>query len=157
MSSEHHHGAQRRDRARPPTSAPWVDQDVQQLRPYVVVTDGHAHPRYEIRLDTVLTATTNTAAATAISAAGTATEALAPEAAHAIGLCRAGGCSVAEIAATIRQPVLVTKTLLCDLIEAGALGIASPAVPTDSQAGRPSTHLLQALLEGLEAHEFAVA
>lgn len=129
---------------------PWVDQDVQQVRPYVVVADGRACPRYQMRLDTVLTATNTTAGAVQ---AGT----LPPEAAHALRLCQAGGCSVAEIAATIGQPILVAKTLLSDLIDVGALVIAPPTVLPDPDTGRPSTHLLQALLEGLEAHDFAVA
>jgi hypothetical protein len=142
-------------------SGPWVDQDVQQVRPYVVVSDIRAVPRYEMRLDTVLTAT-NTATGTATDTANTTARtdqagALPPEAAHALRLCRAGGCSVAEIAATIDQPILVAKTLLSNLLDVGALVIAPPPVPPDSDTGRPSTHLLQALLEGLEAHDFAVA
>ncbi|WP_410050057.1 DUF742 domain-containing protein [Actinomadura sp. CNU-125] len=80
-----------------------------------------------------------------------------PEAAHALELCRAQSRSVAEIAAAIEQPVLVTKTLLSDLIDAGAVIIEMPAVRPDLGTGRPSPHLLRALLEGLEAHDFAVA
>ncbi|TMR38180.1 DUF742 domain-containing protein [Actinomadura geliboluensis] len=138
-------------------SGPWVDQDVQQVRPYVVA-DVRAVSRYEMRLDTVLTTATTTTAATGVAATRTGqTDALLPEAARAIGLCEAGGCSVAEIAATIRQPVLVAMTLLEELLDAGALVIAPPAAPHGSGTGRPSPHLLQALLEGLEAHDFAVA
>ncbi|MEU8804800.1 DUF742 domain-containing protein [Spirillospora sp. NPDC048819] len=132
-------------------AGPWVDQDVQQVRPYVVA-GGRSCPRYAMGLDTVLTTrSTDPAADTARIGV------LAPETAHALGLCRAGDRSVAEIAATIDQPILVTKTILSDLIDAGALAIAPPTAQPDPDTGRPSPHLLQALLEGLEAHDFAVA
>ncbi|MGI5204708.1 DUF742 domain-containing protein [Spirillospora sp. CA-108201] len=154
MSTDSHSAAHPKGQPSAAACVPWVDQDVQQVRPYVVVPDGRACPRYQMRLDTVLTVTHTTGGA---AAGTTQAGALPPEAAHALRLCRAGSCSVAEIAATIGQPILVAKTLLSDLIDAGALVIAPPAVPPDPETGRPSAHLLQALLEGLEAHDFAVA
>lgn len=142
MSGDHNSGGQG---SRVPRPA-WVDQEVQEVRPYLVAGD-RTRPRYEMGLDTVLTATA------AAAGAGT----LPPEDAHALGLCREQARSVAEIAAVINQPVLVTKIILSDLIECGELIIESPAAQADPETGRPSTHLLQALLDGLEAHEFAVA
>ncbi|TDC91956.1 DUF742 domain-containing protein [Actinomadura sp. 7K507] len=157
MSSDPRPGAQpgaqasaRRGAQVSPVSQAWVDQDVQQLRPYVVVADGRAAPRHQMRVDTVLTATNTARTSTDRTGTGGA-GGLVPEAAHALGLCRAGGCSVAEIAATIDQPILVTKTLLSNLIDDGALVIALPAAQPDLDTGRPSPHLLQALLEGLKA------
>lgn len=147
MSGDPHNPAGRGTRARPAPEAAWVDQDVQQVRPYMIA-DGRARPRYEMRLDTVLTA-----AGPGTAGAGT----VVPEAAHALNLCRAADRSVAEIAATIDQPILVTKIILSDLIDAGALVIAAPAALPDPDTGRPSPHLLQALLEGLQACDFAVA
>lgn len=131
----------------------WVDEDVQPVRPYLVVPDIRDCPRHEMRLDTVLTATTAGIAGTGSAGVG----ALPPEAAHALELCRRDGCSVAEIAATIDQPILVAKTLLTALIDTGALVIAPPAVPPDPSTGGPDERLLQALLEGLEALDFAAA
>jgi hypothetical protein len=129
----------------------WVDEGVQPVRPYLVVPDIRDCPRHEMRLDTVLTATTAGIAGAGTDRAST----LPPEAGHALDLCNGDGCSVAEIAANIDQPILVTKTLLTALIDTGALVIAPPAVPHNLDTGRPDPRLLQALLEGLQAHDFA--
>jgi hypothetical protein len=93
MSSDPHSAAQPAVQPSIQTSAdsgPWVDQDVQQVRPYVVVADIRAVPRYEMRLDTVLTPT-NTATGTTTDTANTTARtdqagALPPEAAHALRL-----------------------------------------------------------------------
>jgi hypothetical protein len=143
------------DQADAVSGSPWVDEDVQPVRPYLVVPDIRACPRHEMRLDTVLTATTAGIAGTAASTAGAG--ALPPEATHALELCHGAGCSVAEIAATIDQPILVAKTLLTALIDTGALVIAPPAVRPDPSTEGPDERLLKALLEGLEALDFAAA
>lgn len=157
MSSARHDGAHgdHDAQADAASGSSWVDEDVQPVRPYLVVPDIRACPRHEMRLDTVLTATT---AGIAGMAAGTARAGtLPPEAAQALELCHGADCSVAEIAASIDQPILVAKTLLSALIDVGALVIAPPAVPPDPGTGRPDARLLQALLEGLEACDFAAA
>jgi Protein of unknown function (DUF742) len=50
--------------------------------------------------------------------------------------------SVAEIAATLQQPVQVTKIVLSDLIDSGALIIAVP----DTSSDPTDVHLLEAVL-----------
>lgn len=70
---------------------------------------------------------------------------LGPDHAQVLGLCR-GPVSVAEIAAHIRQPVVVTKVLLSDLVACGAVTARAPRrlgpEPTDLD-------LLEAVLDGL--------
>ncbi|MFB7495488.1 DUF742 domain-containing protein [Streptomyces sp. NPDC056161] len=69
---------------------------------------------------------------------------LGPEHAQALDLCRAP-VSVAEIAAHLRLPAVVTKVLLADLVDCGALTAKPPAFyhnPTDRS-------LLEAVLDGL--------
>ncbi|MEV5473580.1 DUF742 domain-containing protein [Streptomyces sp. NPDC052207] len=69
---------------------------------------------------------------------------LGPEHREALDLCRAP-VSVAELAAHLRLPAAVTKVLLSDLVDCGALTTKSPAHhhnPTDRS-------LLEAVLDGL--------
>ncbi|QXJ26996.1 DUF742 domain-containing protein [Actinomadura graeca] len=111
-----------------------------------------------MRLDTVLTPGA-AGHATGPHAAGIddgAGAAGAPEAAHALGLCRVRDCTVAEIAATLGRPVPVTKIILSDLLDCGALAVAVPAAATDPVTGRPAPQVLEALLAGLRNHHAAV-
>nr|WP_206325081.1 MULTISPECIES: DUF742 domain-containing protein [unclassified Streptomyces] len=67
-----------------------------------------------------------------------------PEHGLALGLCP-GPTSVAEIAAHLRLPAAVTKVLLSDLVDCGALTARAPrfhANPSDRS-------LLEAVLDGL--------
>lgn len=69
---------------------------------------------------------------------------LGPEHSVALGLC-GGPTSVAEIAAHLRLPAVVTKVLLSDLVDCGAVTAHPPAfhdMPTDRS-------LLEAVLDGL--------
>ncbi|WP_254811276.1 DUF742 domain-containing protein [Streptomyces cavourensis] len=69
---------------------------------------------------------------------------LGPEHTVALGLCE-GPMSVAEIAAHLRLPAVVTKVLLSDLVDCGAVTAHAPAfhdTPTDRS-------LLEAVLDGL--------
>lgn len=108
------------------------------LRPYMV-TGNRTRPRHGVRLDTVLTATATTVRA----------DALQPEAAHALKLCRQRDRTVAEVAANLQQPLLVTKVIIGDLIDCGALIEPAPR----SQPAAHDHHLLNDLLVGLKALE----
>lgn len=69
---------------------------------------------------------------------------LGPEHSVALGLC-GGPTSVAEIAAHLRLPAVVTKVLVSDLVDCGAVTAHPPAfhdMPTDRS-------LLEAVLDGL--------
>jgi len=69
---------------------------------------------------------------------------LGPEHAQALDLCRAP-VSVAEVAAQLKLPAVVTKVLLSDLVDCGALTTKPPQFhhnPTDRS-------LLEAVLDGL--------
>ncbi|MBA9002827.1 DUF742 domain-containing protein [Thermomonospora cellulosilytica] len=125
----------------------WVVQDEHDVRPYVV-TGGRTRPRHAMRLVSLL------AAGDALPA-----EPLAPEAEQALRLCRGGQRSVAEIAATIGQPAQVTKIILSDLIDCGALIIAVPDTASGDPASDPDngTQLLESLLAGLHTHFSGVA
>lgn len=115
----------------------WAVSDTQDLRPYAI-TGGRTRPDHLMRLDTVLTATGSAR-----------TEDLPPEAAHAVELCRTHHRAVAEIAATIDQPVHTTKIILSDLVNSGALTVPGPRVPSDVAA---LPQLLDALHAGLRLH-----
>lgn len=126
----------------PDTGAGWADQDPQDVRPYAV-TAGRTQARYVLRLESLLTAGSPGDAA-----------ALTPEAAQMVDVCRSHRhCSVAELAARIGQPVQVTKILICDLIDCGALVRAAP----DSLSGGSMQEALEAAVAGLEARFHGVA
>jgi Protein of unknown function (DUF742). len=69
---------------------------------------------------------------------------LGPEHTTALGLCH-GPTSVAEIAAHLRLPAVVTKVLLSDLVDCGALTARQPRHHHDST----DRSLLEAVLDGL--------
>ncbi|TDB88842.1 DUF742 domain-containing protein [Actinomadura sp. KC216] len=121
---------------REPPGRTWITQDVPDVvRPYMV-TGNRTRPRHRTELDTVLTATTQPVPD------GT----LQPEAAHALLLCRKQQRTLAEVAATIKQPALVTKIIVSDLIDQGAL-----AAHPHADLNYPSRHLLEDVLAGLTA------
>ncbi|GAA3027857.1 DUF742 domain-containing protein [Streptomyces glomeratus] len=112
---------------------PWLDAAAGRLiRPYTV-SNGRTRP------STVLTLLS------AVRATGTAPLGhLGPEHAQALGLCRLP-VSVAEVAAHLKLPAVVTKVLLSDLVDCGALTTKPPSFhpdPTDRS-------LLEAVLDGL--------
>lgn len=117
-----------------PQDGPWLDAAAGRLvRPYTV-SNGRTRPTAPLDLLSLLVPT------------GTAPMGhLGPEHAQAFGLCVAGPTSVAEIAAQLRLPAVVTKVLLSDLVECGALVAKAPTFrhnPTDRS-------LLEAVLDGL--------
>jgi hypothetical protein len=109
----------------------WSDQDEQEVRPYAV-TGGRTRPRHTLRLVSLLRAGRSSPP-----------EVLAPEARAALELCRGELRSVAEIAGLLRQPVQVTKVILSDLIDSGALVLAVPDTTSNT------VQLMEAVLAGL--------
>ncbi|MEU7019989.1 DUF742 domain-containing protein [Streptomyces sp. NPDC046203] len=112
---------------------PWLDDAAGRLiRPYTV-SGGRTKPTATLDLLSMVMAT------------GGAPQAhLGPEHSLALGLCGAP-TSVAEIAAHLKLPAVVTKVLISDLVDCGALTARAPRFhtnPTDRS-------LLEAVLDGL--------
>ncbi|MFJ9030006.1 DUF742 domain-containing protein [Streptomyces sp. NPDC102274] len=116
-----------------PMDGPWLDDAAGRLiRPYAV-SGGRTRPTAALDLLTLVMST------------GSGPQGhLGPEHAHAVGLCR-GPTSVAEVAAHLRLPVTVTKVLLSDLVDCGAI-TARPPHSFDHPTDR---FLLEAVLDGL--------
>ncbi|MEU3250535.1 DUF742 domain-containing protein [Streptomyces sp. NPDC006997] len=112
---------------------PWLDDAAGRLvRPYTV-SNGRTRPSTTLDLMSQVMAT----GATPVGYLG-------PEHTQALDLCHAP-VPVAEVAAHLRLPVAVTKVLLADLLDCGALTTKPPAFhhhPTDRA-------LLEAVLDGL--------
>ncbi|MEU6244131.1 DUF742 domain-containing protein [Streptomyces sp. NPDC047024] len=112
---------------------PWLDDAAGRLvRPFTV-SNGRTEPTNALDLISQVRAT-------GVAPLGY----LGPEYAQAIDLCR-GPLTVAEVAAHLRLPAAVTKVLLSDLVDCGALTTKPPAFhynPTDRS-------LLEAVLDGL--------
>ncbi|MET7755805.1 DUF742 domain-containing protein [Streptomyces sp. NPDC005389] len=116
-----------------PEEGPWLDDAAGRLiRPYAV-SGGRTRPTIALDLLSMVMATGSSPQAP-----------MDPEHSLALGLCD-GPTSVAEIAAHLRLPAVVTKVLLSDLMDCGALTARAPrfhANPTDRS-------LLEAVLDGL--------
>ncbi|MEV6399784.1 DUF742 domain-containing protein [Streptomyces sp. NPDC051907] len=116
-----------------PKDGPLLDDAAGRLiRPYTV-SGGRTRPTAALDLLSLVMATGNAPLAQ-----------LGPEHSLALGLCD-GPTSVAEISAHLRLPAVVTKVLLSDLVECGALTARAPRrndTPTDRS-------LLEAVLDGL--------
>ncbi|TDB96940.1 DUF742 domain-containing protein [Actinomadura sp. 7K534] len=118
----------------------WETYDAEEVRPYAI-TGGRTRPQHSMRLVTLL------------EAADTAhVQGLGPESAHAVELCRARPCPVAEIAARLGLPVQATKIVISDLIDRGALVIARPG-----PGASDDLQVLEALRSGLETRLSDVA
>ncbi|MEV0112420.1 DUF742 domain-containing protein [Streptomyces sp. NPDC050844] len=117
-----------------PHDGPWLDDAAGRLiRPYTV-SGGRTRPTAQLDLLTQVLATGGTPPLGHLG----------PEHAEALGLC-AAPTSVAEIAAQLKLPAVVTKVLLSDLVDCGALTLRAPDFyhnPTDRS-------LLEAVLDGL--------
>lgn len=114
-----------------PDDEQWLDEAAGELvRPYTV-TNGRTEPTTRLDMMSMVLATGRVPASR-----------LYPEHAQALRLCDAP-TPVAEVAARLRQPVMVTKVLLSDLIEWGALSTRSHG------AGFADRERLEALLDGL--------
>jgi hypothetical protein len=112
----------------------WLDGDAGRLiRPYTV-TNGRTSTSLSFDLLSMVVAT------------GTGNYAsLEPDHMQALGLCLRPA-SVAEIAARLRLPAAVTKVLLADLVDCGALRAAPPQSASDTS----NRVLLERLLDGLQ-------
>ncbi|MDN0200161.1 DUF742 domain-containing protein [Streptomyces sp. S.PNR 29] len=112
---------------------PWLDDAAGRLvRPFTV-SNGRTRPTVALDLMSQVMAT-------GTSPLGY----LGPEHAQALDLCRAP-VPVAQVAGHLKLPVAVTKVLLSDLVDCGALTTKPPALhhnPTDRA-------LLEAVLDGL--------
>ncbi|MFB9465429.1 DUF742 domain-containing protein [Streptomyces cinereospinus] len=119
-----------------PGDGPWLDDAAGRLvRPFTV-SNGRTRPTVALDLISQVRAT----GAAPLGHLGH----LGPEHAQALDLCRAS-VSVAEVAAHLKLPAVVTKVLLSDLVDCGALTTKPPEFhhnPTDRA-------LLEAVLDGL--------
>jgi hypothetical protein len=112
---------------------PWLDDAAGRLvRPYQV-SNGRTRPTTAFDLLTQVRAT----------GAGPFGH-LGPEHAQALDLCR-GPVPVAEVAGRLRLPAAVTKVLLSDLVDCGALTTRPP----DFHHNPMDRFLLEAVLDGL--------
>jgi hypothetical protein len=112
----------------------WLDGDAGRLiRPYAV-TNGRTSTSLKLDLLSMVVAT------------GTGSYgSLEPDHMQALGLCLRPA-SVAEIAARLRLPAAVTKVLLSDLVDCGAVRAAPPPSASDTS----NRVLLERLLDGLQ-------
>ncbi|MER5886399.1 DUF742 domain-containing protein [Streptomyces sp. NPDC001941] len=112
---------------------PWLDDAAGRLiRPYTVI-GGRTRPTAALDLLSLVMAT----GSAPLPHFG-------PEHSLALGLCH-GPTSVAEISAHLRLPAVVTKVLLSDLVDCGALTARAPRFH-DTHTDRS---LLEAVLDGL--------
>lgn len=126
------HGSHsRRAHDRDPYADAW-DEDLPKLRPYVV-TGGRTRPTRRLDL------------ASLVKAGRPARAALDAEHAQAVDLCQEGPRSVAELAGKLHQPAQITKVLLSDLLDTGALVLAVPKTKPDPKDPR----LLEQIIAGL--------
>ncbi|MEV4330835.1 DUF742 domain-containing protein [Streptomyces sp. NPDC049597] len=116
-----------------PKEGPLLDDAAGRLiRPYTV-SGGRTRPTTALDLLSLVMATGSAPR-----------EHLGPEHTMALGLCH-GPTSVAEISAHLRLPAVVTKVLVSDLVDCGAVTARMPRghdTPTDRS-------LLEAVLDGL--------
>jgi hypothetical protein len=116
-----------------PADDVWLDGDSGRLvRPYAV-TNGRTSASVQLDLLSMVVAT------------GGSYSTLEPDHLQALGLCLRPA-SVAEIAARLRLPAAVTKVLLADLVDCGAVRTAPPA----SRSATSDRVLLERLLHGLQ-------
>ncbi|MFH8791361.1 DUF742 domain-containing protein [Streptomyces sp. NPDC017941] len=116
-----------------PHDGPWLDDAAGRLiRPYTV-SDGRTRPTADLDLLSQVRVTGTVPVGY-----------LGPEHSLALGMCEAP-TSVAEIAAQLKLPAVVTKVILSDLVDCGAITTRAPDYyhnPTDRS-------LLEAVLDGL--------
>jgi hypothetical protein len=113
---------------------PWLDDDAGRLvRPYTV-SNGRTRPTTKLDLLSMVMATGRVPKAH-----------LEPEHARALGLCD-DPTTVAELAAHLKLPAIVTKVLLSDLVDYGAVTTRPPRPAADTT----DRSLLEALLDGLQ-------
>ena len=114
----------------PPTA--WLTEDSPDVRLYAV-TGGRTMPRHTMHPESLL-APGPTAPPTGLG----------PEARRTLDLCRTEQRSVAEIAGTLGLPLHVTKIVVSDLLDSGALIITVADV-----SAHPDAQILREILDGL--------
>jgi len=113
----------------------WLDGDAGRLvRPYAV-TNGRTSATVQLDLLSMVVATGEDTF-----------NSLEPDHMQALGLCLRPA-SVAEIAARLRLPAVITKVLISDLVDCGA---ARAAPPSQSSSDTSNQVLLERLLDGLQ-------
>ncbi|MCO8276210.1 DUF742 domain-containing protein [Actinoplanes sp. TRM 88003] len=116
------------------TEEHWFDDAAGRLiRPYTV-SDGRTEPTTPMELLSMVIATGHRPPGQ-----------LGPEHAQALGLCGTV-TTVAEVAARLRLPAVVTKILLSDLVDLGVVDARSP----DPMADSTNLTVLEAILDALE-------
>jgi hypothetical protein len=117
-----------------PGDEAWLDGDDGRLvRPYTV-SNGRTSPSTSLDLLSMV-----------LSTGGVPQSRLEPDHAQALALCREPA-SVAEIAARLRLPAIVTKVLVSDLVDCGAVTTQPPRPGTDSD----DRFLLERVLDALQ-------
>ncbi|WP_326595292.1 DUF742 domain-containing protein [Streptomyces sp. NBC_01803] len=117
-----------------PPDDPLLDDDAGRLtRPYTA-SGGRTRPAARLDLLTLVKATGRGIR-----------RHVGPDHAQVLGLCRRP-VSVAEIAARVRLPATITKVLLSDLLDCGAVTVDAPA---PARGDRTDRALLEAVLHGL--------
>jgi hypothetical protein len=112
----------------------WLDDDAGRLvRPYTV-SNGRTRPTITLDLLSMVMATGQVPRTH-----------LEPDHARALSLC-AGLITVAEVAAHLKLPAVVTKVLLSDLIDCGAVSMRARGPGADTA----DRSVLEALLNGLQ-------
>ncbi|WP_030612603.1 DUF742 domain-containing protein [Streptomyces sclerotialus] len=115
----------------------WLDDEAGRLvRPYTV-SNGRTRPTAHFDLLTMVMATGKRP----VACQG-------PDHMQVLGLC-GGPVSVAEVAAHIRLPAVVTKVLLADLVDCGALTARAPTQDPHGPSPHTDRALLEAVLHGL--------
>jgi hypothetical protein len=121
----------------PPDEEEWLDAEVgagRLVRPYAV-SEGRTSPTTKLDMLSMIMATGLPAGA-----------GLGPDHSLALDICERP-TAVAEIAARLRLPAAVTKIILSDLIDSGAVIARSPGAMPNG----PDSALLRAVLDGLQA------
>lgn len=112
----------------------WLDEAAGRLvRPYTV-SNGRTRPTLHLELLSMVVATGRLP-----------NNQLGPDHSQALGLC-GNYVTVAEIAARLRLPAVVTKILLSDLVDCGAVDTRSPGPVADID----NTAVLETILHALQ-------
>ncbi|MBB0243469.1 DUF742 domain-containing protein [Streptomyces alkaliphilus] len=113
---------------------PWVDEKAGRLVRLYTVSSGRTRPTSDFDLLTMVVAVEDGAG-----------NYLGPDHARLLELCQKP-ISLAELAAHLHLPATITKVLLSDLVDSGAVTTRAPAVAAPDPTDRD---LLEAVLHGL--------
>ncbi len=120
----------------PSNDEDWLDADAAPLvRPYAAV-GGRTRPTHRLDMITMI-----------VTADGPSPAGTGPYHAQALALC-AQPSSIAEISAGLRLPAAVTKIIVSDLMDSGAVTTRDPSPFVGAQ---PDRDILQAVLNGLQS------